>query len=359
MYNCESPDIDYIIFYFLSLVLLLLLYIRMQNQWQSSTSGIKNKPAPIPISFSIPAGYAATTSGGPILLDRYTVRFPFNPPLIIPENCSCALTQASFAYSQPNIVGAFTLQSAPNGNNRITIDFGAGFVDIVLDPGLYDFTDVQTALNIWVRTHDINGGDAPPGTAIVTGTTDLFILTGISSTQKIIFSLNPNAFSPAGFPVGGITVNFENPSPTADPAHASDSIGPVLGYGTDAMGTTKFEFTTPSGATTEIFSDYAPNVAGFSDTSAYTLYMSIVTNSYQNGSSGQLLYSFPLGNYTPNSVVGYQATLRFPVQLISGTFSAIDVWTADQTGNKLPWDLYQAPFQFSAIISKNKEDGSI
>lgn len=324
----------------------------MNKQWETSTSGVKYPAAPIPISFSIPAGYTQTIPGGPILIDRQTVRFPFNPPLILPENCCCGLTQASFAYSQPNIVGPFTLQSAPNGNNRISIDFGSGFVDILLDPGLYDFVDVQTALNIWVRTHDVNGGDAPPGTPIVSGTTDLFIFTGISSTQKIIFSLNPNAFTPAGFPVGGITVNFENPSVVSG---LNDSIGPVLGYPTTGAGV----FTTPSGPTTDIYSNYAPNVAGFSDTSAYTLYMSIVTNSYQNGSSGQLLYSFPLGNYTPNSVVGYQATLRYPVQLASGSFSAVDIWTADQAGNKLPWDLYQAPFQFSAIISKNKSDGSI
>lgn len=329
----------------------------MSQQWQSSTAGIKNKPAPIPISFAIPAGYSATVPGGPILTDRYTVQFQFAPPLIIPENCSCGLTQASFAYSQPNIVGPATLQSAPNGNNRITFTFGSaatGPVDVVLDQGLYDFVDVQTALNVWVRTHDINGGVAPPGTAIVSGVSDLFIFTGISSTQKLIFSMDPAALAGGVFPAGGIIVDFENPSIVSG---FNNSIGPVLGFPTDPLDPAS-TFTAPAGSS-NIYSAYAPNVAGFSDTSAYTLYMSILTNSYQNGSSGQLLYSFPLGNYTPNSVVGYQATLRFPVQLVSGTFSAINLWTADQSGNKLPWDLYQAPFQFSAMISKNKDDGSM
>lgn len=336
----------------------------MYKQWESSTAGIKNKPAPIPISFAVPAGFSATIPGGPIFVDNFTVRFPFNPPLIIPENCCCALTQASFAYSQPNIVGPATIQSAPNGNNRITISFTntggttPNYVDIVLDPGLYDFVDVQSALNIWVRTHDVTGAIAPPATPIVTGAADLFILTGITSTQKIVFSLNPAALSGGVFPVNnppGITVSFENPSPTGSSAHTGDSIGNVLGYPTTGSGDS---FNTGTDTDT-IFSDYAPNVAGFSDTSAYTLYMSLVTNSYQNGSSGQLLYSFPLGNYTPNSVVGYQATLRYPVQLVSGTFSNIDLWTADQSGNRLPWELYQAPFQFSAMISKNSGDGSI
>lgn len=330
----------------------------MSNQFTSNTSGIKNKASPIPLSFSIPENYS-TTSGlpnEPILLDQYTVRFRMQPPLVIPENCSCGLTQASFAYSQPNIVGPAVLESAPNGNNRITIDFGAGPVDIVLDDGLYDYTDVQAALNIWVRTHDDTGGDAPPGTAIVAAgvTADLFIFTGISATQKLVFSLNPAALAGGVFPVGGITVNFENPSIVSG---LNNSIGPVLGYPTSPIDPAR-EFTAPAGSNA-IYSSYAPLVAGFSDTSAYVLYMSLVTASYQNGSAGQLLYSFPLGMAAPNSVIGYQATLRYPVPLSSGTFSSIDIWTADQAGNRLPWSYYQAPFQFSAMISKNKEDGSL
>lgn len=324
------------------------------RQFTSTASGIKNAAAPIPISFSVPAGYTQTSNnpGEPILVDQYTVRFRMQPPLVIPENCSCGLTQASFAYSQPNIVGAAVLESAPSGNNRITMDFGAGDVDIILDAGLYDYLDVQAALNIWVRTHDTTGGDAPPGTAIVaSGATDLFILTGISATQKIVFSLNPAALTGGAFPVGGITVSFINPSPVSG---NNDSMGDILGYPTDGSA----DFTTPS-AGTAIYSDYAPDVADFAATSAYTLYMSIVTNSYQNGSTGQLLYSFPLGAYVPNSVASYQTTLRYPVPLNSGSFSTVDIWTADQSGRRLPWSYYQAPFQFSAIISKNKEDGSL
>jgi hypothetical protein len=87
--------------------------------------------------------------------------------------------------------------------------------------------------------------------------------------------------------------------------------------------------------------------------------MALVTNSYQNGIAGQLLYSFPLGTTTANSVVAFQPTLRFPVSVNSGTYSTVTVWTADQAGNRFPWSYYQAPFQFSAIISKNKEDGSL
>lgn len=335
---------------------------QQSNQWSSITSGIKNRAAPIPISFAIPENYTATgpNPNDPVLLDPFTVRFNMQPPLILPENCSCGLTQASFAYSQPNIVGPAVIESAPNGNNRITIDFGSGPVDIVLDEGLYTFTDVETFLNIWVRQHDPTGVVAPPATPIVAGTIDLFTFTGIAATQKLVISLNAAAlntvlFPGPAFPAGGIVVNFANPSPTGNPVHAFDSIGGVLGWPTTGPGSS---FTTSSGGT-GIESFYAPNVAGFSDTSAYTLYMSIVTNSYQNGSTGQLLYSFPLGAFDPNSVASFQPTLRYPVQLTSGTYSGINVWTADQSGNRFPWSRYQAPFQFSAIISKNKEDGSM
>lgn len=324
------------------------------STWSSSTSGIKNKAAPIPITFAIPENYSVTGTGAgdPTLLDAYTVRFKMQPPLILPENCSCGLTQASFAYSQPNIVGPGVLPRIPGGNNRLTMNFGVGNVDIVLDEGLYSDSDVQIALNNWARSHDNSGAATPPGTPIINGAADLFIITGISSTQKIVFSLNPLALNTGSFPAGGFTVSFVNPSPVTG---LNDSIGPVLGYPTSGAGSS---FNTGA-LTTETYSNYAPNVAGFSDTSAYVLYMSIITNSYQNGSVGQLLYSFPLGAFETNSVASYQPTLRYPVQLNSGTYSAIDIWTADQSGNKLPWSRYQAPFQFSAIISKNKEDGSM
>lgn len=328
----------------------------MSSQWQSSTSGIKNKAAPVPFGFAVPASYSATDTsvpGNPILVDPFTVQYKLQPPWIIPDNCSCALTSASFAYTQPNIVGAAVLESFPTGNNRLTINYGgAGDVDIILDEGLYTYLDVQSALNIWFRTHDDTGAAAPPATPIVAGATDLVILTGITSTQKIIFSLNPAALTGGVFPVGDLEVSFVNPSPvTGD----NDSIGEVLGYPTSGSGSS---FTAPAGST-DIYSSYAPNVSDFAPSSSYNLYMSLVTNSYQNGATGQLLHSFPLGNVQPNAVAAYQPTLRYPVQLSSGTYSSLSLWTTDSSGGRLPWSKYQAPFAFNAVISKNKEDGSI
>lgn len=330
----------------------------MQNQLQqiqSSTTGRKDLAQAIPISFAIPSNYTATVTGGPILLNPYVVRYPMNPALVIPEGWCAALQSAAFAYTQPNIAGAGVLTSVPTGNNRISIKVGTtgAWLDIVLDPGLYDYNDVQTALNIYVRSHDIAGAAAPP--YIVTGGVDLFLFTGISATQKLIISLNPAGLSGGVFPAGGLIVSFENPSPSGNPAHASDSIGRILGYpftGVDSS------FTAP-GASADIFSSYAPNVADFGFTSAYSLYMNIVSNSYQNGSTGQILYSFPLGNIAPNSVASYQTTWPVPVPLSPGTYSAVDIWTADQSGNRLPLAYYQAPFTFTAMIYKSRSNGGL
>lgn len=329
--------------------------MHQSQQWSSTTSGIKKTAAPIPLSFSIPANYAATatTPGAPILTDPFTVQFKLTPPLVIPENCCCALDKASFAYTQPNIVGPATLEAFPNGNNRVTINVGgAGDVDIVLDDGLYTYLDVAQALNVWVRSHDATGAAAPPGTPIVAGATDLFILTGITSTQKIILSLNPAALAGGAFPVGDFVVDFTNPSPDTG---LNDSMGEVLGFPVTGAGAI---ITAPAGSTA-IYSAFAPNVSDFANASAYTLYMSLVTSSYQNGSTGQLLYSFPLGGFDPNSVASYQSTQRYPVPVSSGTYSSVTIWTADQSGHRFPWSYYQAPFTFDCIISKNKDDGSL
>jgi hypothetical protein len=325
-----------------------------ESSWKTSQSAAVNAMAPIPMSFAIPGTYTATVAGGPRLIDPTTVSFQLNPPLVIPANACAELHTASFAYTQPNIASAGVLESVPNGNNRVTIQAnGVNWLDIVLDPGLYSYIDVQTAMNIYVRTHDATGSTS--GTPLVTGATDLFTFVGIAATQKLVITLDPAALAGGVFPASGFVVSFTNPSPSSDPSHTVDSIGEVLGFPTTGLGSS---FTAPAGSSA-IYSAYAPNVSDFGATSAYALYASIVTNSYQNGTTGQLLYSFPLGAATPNSVVAWQSTLRLPVPLSAGAYSTINVWTTDQSGNRLQWAYYQAPFQFTMLVSKNKADGSV
>lgn len=311
------------------------------NQWESANSGIKSSPEPIPLSLSIPGNYSVTTQGGPVLLSPSIARFQISPPIVVPRDCSCSLIAASFTFSQPNIAPRGVVPGIINGNNRISIAWNGGaLTDYTLPLGLYSLADVQLALN-----------QIAVAQGWMVGATELFILTGIAATQKAILSLNPAALTGGVFPAGGVQISFVNPGVLG----FNDSIGPVLGFPTAGLGSV---INIPGGGAA-IVSTPAPNVANFANISSYNLYISILKNSYLNGSTGQLLYSFPIGAYTPNSVVSYQPTLRFPVQCDSNSYSTIDVWTTDQAGNPLPWVYYQSPFSFSCLISKNKADGSI
>ena len=309
--------------------------------WSSSTSGLKGNAAPIPLNFSIPGGFSASNAGIN-LQDSFTAQFKLQPPLIIPDGCSADLIGASFAYSQPNVAGVGEIPSIAEGNNRISINWdAAGYIDYTIPTGLYDYLDVQYQLNVIAKQEGWS-----------TGAVDLFTIQGVSSTQKIVLTINPAALVGGIFPAGGVLISFADPSPVSG---SNDSMGTLLGFPTSGVGSVIS--IAPSYAFAVIVD--APNVAGFSDTSAYLLYMSLVTNSYKDGVTGQLLYAFPLGNSTPNSVVSWQSSLRYPVPITPGTFSSVSVWTTDQSGNKLPWSFYQAPFQFSCLISKNKQDGSV
>lgn len=315
--------------------------MQINQQWQVNSSGIVAPPEPIPLSFSVPTGYTQTVAGGPILVGRSRVQFQMAPPIIIPKNCNCFLTSASFTFSQPNVAPANTVPGITTGNNRITITFDAGpTVDYTVPLGLYSLADMQVALNQIARD---NGWIVNPA--------DLFLLTGIAATQKAIFSLNPAALMGGTFPAGGITVSFVNPGV----AGLNNSMGPLLGFPTSGAGSS---FSAPGGSSA-VFSQPAPNVANFANISAYNLYVSFLKNSYQNGATGQLLYSFPIGAYTPNSVIAFQPSLHFPVQCAANAYSTIEIWTTDQAGNELPWEYYQSPFAFSCMIGKNKLDGSL
>lgn len=325
----------------------------MSNLWQTSTSGLKGENAPIALNFSIPEQFSQ--SNGTInLIDPSTVEFKMSPPLIIPQGCCADLVTASFAYTQPNIgTAADGLASIPNGNNRVSINFdGGGYVvqsEIILPTGLYSYTDVQYALNAWAITAGWIDPTAP--------SQQLFVLTGIASTQTIVLTLDPAALAGSVFPAGGILVNFVNPSPFSG---LNNSLGDILGFSTAAGAYPGGGILTVPGGGSDPVSFLAPMAANFAETSAYVLYCSLVTNSYANGLTGNILYSFPLGGIgVTNSVISYQSTLRFPVQITSGTFSSVRIWTTDQNGNRLPWVFYQAPFQFQMLISRNKADGSV
>jgi len=289
----------------------------------------------IPIYFSIPAGYTQTQPGGPILQTPARVSFNVNPVIRVGNDYSCYLTNASFSFTQPNIASVSDgVAGISSGNNRISINFDSVFFTSYYVPlGLYSVEDLQLALNQIGRDE-----------GWIVNPTDLFILTGIQATQKVILSLNPAALTGGVFPALGIDIKFDNP----DILGNNDSMGTLLGFPTDST-----LYTAPGGTST-VVSFPAPNVSNFANISAYNLYISFLTNSYQNGAIGQLLYSFPIGPYSPNSVVQFQPALKFPVPCHPNVYSTIDIWTTDQAGNLLPWKYYQSPFSFSCLLVKNK-----
>jgi hypothetical protein len=316
------------------------------NTWQANSSALQSINAPIPLSLSVPAGYSQTTKPGIILINPSTVTFQLSPPLVIPKDSNCSLISASFCFSQPNIAGlndgVFNIM---NGNNRISIGFGGPLVDYYVPLGLYSVADLQLALNQIARD---------PAQGWVTTPVDLFILTGISATQKIVFTLNPAALNGGVFPVGDLVISFQNPGVMGN----NDSMGGLLGFTPTLSGPTITGPGTPPD-NNKIVSQLAPDVSNFANISAYNLYLSFLTGSYQNNTVGQLLYSFPIGPYSPNSIISVEPKQRFPVQCNSSAYSTVNVWTTDQEGNPLPWKYYQSPFSFSCLISKNKPDGSI
>ena len=289
-------------------------------------------PRPIPMSFSIPGGMVAGQKIGNVSLrDKYTASISMGLPLTIPDNTSCNLIQASFAYSQPNVASAGQIEALPDGNNIINISYNGGVITPYAVPtGLYSYTDIQYALN---------------QIAILQGwitTQNLFILQGIPSTQQLVITIDPTAFVGGQSPAAGFAFNFIG----------SGTMGILLGF------TAATTYVVPGNSNIAV--SFTGNVAAsFSDTSSYVLYMSILTASYSNGITGQLLYSFPLGANSPNTIASYEPKLRFPVPCAQNSYTNIEIWMTDQSGNRLPWQYFQAPTQFSILISKNKKNGTL
>jgi len=299
--------------------------------------------SPVPFALAIPAGFAAGMTDGQVTtVDGFTARVQLSPPLFLSENSSAYLIQASIAYSQPNVgPAASVIPGFISGNNRISIDFNAGGrTDYFFPQGLYSVEDIETQLNLIAS----NAG------WLVNPMAQLFAVTGIPSTQTVILTVNPAALTGGVFPAGGIVIDFLNPSVAA----INNSIGPILGWPTLGAGAV---LTIPGGGATAVaFS--APNTANFALTSAYALFASFVTDSYQNGLTGKLLSVFPLGSFQPNSVMTFMPSLKYPVPTASSVYSAIDFYFTDQSGNRLLLTNFQAPTQFSILIARTSPTGS-
>lgn len=300
---------------------------------------------PNSVNFNIPEGAVNGTLPGLLIPDPFTATFQLNPPLTITDGALIDIANAAFPYTQPNIAAPGELPAITNGNNRVTIQWNGVGYDFLLPTGLYSYPDVQYQLNAFAA-----------GNGWCNAGTNLFVLTGINSTQQLVITviptvINAGAWGAAGTIPPNTRIIFTNPSPVSG---LNDSIGEVLGFPT--VGGGSILILTP-GTTPQAFT--SPNAADFATISAYILNCSLVSGSYINGTTGQLLYSFPLASYTPNSSAAFQATFRYPVPAFPGTHSRVSFFFTDNSGNRLPLRFFQGPVSISFIISHVKADGSL
>lgn len=299
------------------------------GSYSSGSSGV------VPFTISVPARSTAGQSSGSVtIIDPYTARIQLAPALSVPNDAVAYLQTASFPYSYPNVAGSGILLSIPQGNNRVTITFGlAAPVDVLLPIGLYSYLDAAYALN---QAFISNGWTTNQAYQAVT-------LQGIAATQQIVMTLNPLALG-GSFPAGGLTLSFVNPSPVSG---LSNSMGDLLGFGYVAL-------TAATGSASVSYT--GANAANFATQSAYILNMSLVKDSYLNGSSSTALYAFPLGSQSTNSIIEYQPKLKNNVPLISGKFSFVDLWFTDQAGLKLSLAYFDGPISVSLTICRSKSN---
>lgn len=290
----------------------------------------KSQARPIALNFAIPAQFApGSTAGGPSVtcLNAYTARVAINPNLVIPDNSSVDLIQASYAYSVPNVAAAGQIDSIPGGNSTVGFSYSGVTYPFQVPTGLYDYLDMQAAWNQIV----IAQGWVPAGKS-------LFTFSGIAATQQLVITVDPAAFGPS------TPTSFDFSFPPIG------GMGKLLGFAPGVLYPV---------SVSAISSTVGPNAASFSDTSAYILYLSLVTGAYINGLAGQMIRAFPLGASQPNSVTAFQSTMRYPVPAASGVCSYVDIWVTDQSGNRIPLVWFQSPWEFSVLVTKNKADGSI
>jgi len=296
----------------------------------------------IPFTLSIPAGFTAgTQSGNLTAVDGYTCRVSLSPNFDLSKSTEVHLIQASIPYTQPNIgPSAASIPGFSAGNNRISITWNGGArTDYFMggssaSSGLYGVDDLATALNQIAAT---------AGWVSSSATSPLFILTGIASTQKIVMTVNPSVLTGGAFPAGGVVIDFLNPGVGG----LNDSIGPMMGWPTSGGGATL----SIAGSGTSAVSFNAPDAANLAIYTAYGLYGSFATDSYNQGLTGKLVSVFPLGTFSPNSIMSFQPPQPFPIPVAKSVYSQIDFYFTDQSGQRLLLNNFQAPIQFSLMIT--------
>lgn len=258
------------------------------------------------------------------------VQVQLSPPIRLDTNKKWQIVPYLFSipYTTPNLgpAGALAPPGFPDGNSRVTMSIGAvPSADLVLAAGLYGIDDIALAFNLFAQ------GAGWIADAV---SNPIFSITGFNATQQAIITINPTnilagAWGAAGqFPVGGITLNFTNPSPNSG---LNDSMGAMLGFTTATI----LVYDVAGGAVTPI-SMLSPNRADLARLTGIIVNSNIATGAFRDGSSSNAIGVVPLGNETPNTIVKVDPSFEKPVPVGQFIIDSFTLYFTDQRGNYLP-----------------------
>ena len=258
-----------------------------------------------------------------------------SPPIRLDTNRKWQIVPYSLSipYTTPNLGPASAaIPGFPSGNSRVTISIGGGAsADLVLPAGLYGINDIAVALNIAAQAAGwIDNAVLGP----------LWQLTGDNATQQTIITADPTFLlanaggsgnAAGSFPIGGITLNFTNPSPNTG---LNDSMGQMIGFPTVGGGAVLVFGPGTNPAVSASFT--SPNRADLARLSAIVIYTDIATSSYVDGISSNAIYTVPVGDKTPNTILSILPPFEQPVPVGQYLISSFKLWFTDQRGNFLP-----------------------
>lgn len=263
------------------------------------------------------------------------VQVTLAPPIRLDTNRKWQIVPYSLSipYTTPNLgPTAASIPGFPNGNSRVSVKIGGGaYANVVLPAGLYGINDIAAAWNVAAQAAGwISNALLGP----------LWQLTGDNATQQTIITADPSfllanaggsANTAGSFPTAGITLNFTNPSPAGG---LNDSIGPMLGFPATGGGAV-LQFgpgTNPAGSA----SFTSPSRADLARLSAIVVYTDIATSSYVDGVSSNAIYTVPVGDKTPNTILSVLPSFEQPVPVGQFLISSFRIFFTDQRGNYLP-----------------------
>lgn len=250
---------------------------------------MQDQNIPLFVSADPALGAINTTTGN----DRFSVQFKRTIEIpITAQNLTLELHSAEIWWSVLNI------ELGINDAFRIEVQ-GDQVYDIVIEPGLYDVSALNSAVNNGLINQGLASG--------------LITLTGDNSTGKILLS----------FTITGLQVEW---TPT--------SFFGLLGF-------TSGQLVPSGGFTTGAFSELAPNIANFSDISSFIVHTSLVQGGIPLGDTASQAIANIQINVPPGSLINFSPNRVIPLNvnhLRGQTINEASFWVTDQLNRTLDFN---------------------